>query len=221
MHSHGRIPPFFSSIDDASELGFPGFHATFGNLYLDIPEFCITASIVHNFTRYCIDANHYIEISKDGKSTYDVNLTYHPAVLNQLNVMKKTIIDFEINEPEDIDLINKHRSNDYSFLANTQNKKSGGNLYKDFLSISKSIYSEQEKKEFIDFRQSIERQFIEALDTLSNPSPGLQERLLEEFISEVADIETSGYDIDSMKDALLSFCNSTFHGQETDFSYKF
>ena len=31
FHSHGRIPPFFSGIDDNDELMIPGFYGVFGN----------------------------------------------------------------------------------------------------------------------------------------------------------------------------------------------
>jgi hypothetical protein len=213
-HSHGRIPPFFSSVDDASELGFPGFHATFGSIYLDKPQFEITASVVNNFKRYCIDANQYIEISKNGVSTYNTNINYHPTVLDQLIINVGSYSNLEdINNNALFSKYYQDLPDDYQYPTFKSNKQLIGGL--------SDAYSQQEKLEFNYFRTSLETQFMQALDSLSEPTEGLKERLLEEFIVEVAETENSGYDIDSMKEALLSFCNNTFSGLETDFSYRF
>jgi hypothetical protein len=212
--------PFFSSVDDKSELGFPGFHATIGSLFLDKLSFGITASVVNNFKRYCIDANHYMELSKDGVSTYDTKIAYHPSVLNQLQIRPNVRLESVFGNHKDMDALGIVESNMQQMYRNSRHV---GSLF-DFTGTEDAIYSELEKAEFEEFKTSIERQFVTAVDNLGKNSlfePAIADTLLAEFANEVIEIENTGYDVDSMKDLLLSFCNNTFAGLDYEFRYNF
>lgn len=81
----GLISAFFSSVDDESELGYPGIHCTIGSLIKTAgieDTFTIAASVVENFHRFCVDANYIFDLDKG----YDPSVKFHPAVLKQINI---------------------------------------------------------------------------------------------------------------------------------------
>lgn len=83
--SHGLISAFFSSVDDESELGYPGLHCTIGSLIKTNgieDTFTIAASVVENFHRFCVDANYIFDLHKG----YDPSVKFHPSVLQQINI---------------------------------------------------------------------------------------------------------------------------------------
>lgn len=69
----GTLSSFFSGVDDASELGFPGLHATFGGFGQE-KGFQIAASVVHMGKRYCISAFEVFEGIYNNKITYHKNV---------------------------------------------------------------------------------------------------------------------------------------------------
>jgi hypothetical protein len=77
---------FFSSVDDNSELGCPGFHAVVGRINQQELSYEIAASIVLNKKRYSIDDS---DILVD--LTPNADVTFHPEVLNIINVEKKVV----------------------------------------------------------------------------------------------------------------------------------
>jgi hypothetical protein len=78
-HSHNTMSAFFSGIDDASELGSPGFHAVVGSIDRKEKSYEVTASIVLDKKRYIIEPYDTIIDGSSGPEYLDV--TFHPNVL--------------------------------------------------------------------------------------------------------------------------------------------
>jgi len=80
-HSHHRMGAFFSGTDDANELPFPGLHFVIGNLD-NFNNYRSIVSIV------CADhVRRYTHLEKIVDTTND-DTTFHPNVLNQINLPK-------------------------------------------------------------------------------------------------------------------------------------
>lgn len=87
---------FFSGVDDASELGSPGMHNTYGG-FGHGKKIQIAASIVNRGVRYCIDAHNYFDLK------YINTIKPHENVWGQIE--KNTFkyypgLDVEIDEDE-------------------------------------------------------------------------------------------------------------------------
>ena len=84
-HSHNTMDSFFSGTDDKYELGDPGLHIVVGNIDLVQRTYTVKASVTANFRRFMIDDLNVIELDE-----YDVDTTYHPNVLNAIELPKQT-----------------------------------------------------------------------------------------------------------------------------------
>lgn len=163
-HSHGKLKAFFSGIDDASELGFPGMHCTFGD-FGNVDTFQIAASVVYKNQRYCIDASHLFDIK------YDNTISYHKNVNDQIEETKyDTSIKFRYYEPyisEDQPLYVKY-TDKYTKLV--QQKREGLNqfdlLADDLSSELFNVLSEAENTGSISTQQTTD--YIEEYDDKLN-----------------------------------------------------
>ena len=83
-HSHNTMDSFFSGTDDKYELGDPGLHIVVGNIDVVQRSYTVKASVTANFRRFMIDDLNVIELDE-----HDVDTTYHPNVLNAIELPKK------------------------------------------------------------------------------------------------------------------------------------
>lgn len=66
IHSHNTMPPFFSSIDDEDESGYPGVFAVIGRLDRQTPSMCLRAGNLGVFTQ--IPINELFEVAIAGST---------------------------------------------------------------------------------------------------------------------------------------------------------
>lgn len=83
-HSHNTMDSFFSGTDDKYELGDPGLHIVVGNIDVAQRTYTVKASVTANHRRFMIDDLSVIELDE-----YDVDTTYHPNVLNAIELPKQ------------------------------------------------------------------------------------------------------------------------------------
>jgi hypothetical protein len=119
--SHGTLSAFFSAVDDASELGFPGLHCTFGG-FGDGKKIQIAASVVNRGVRYTIDAHNFFE------PIYINTIKPHPLVNGQIDIIiPKPFVKsryYPILEYDDEDpIVYRHYTTEFTDLINAKRRQ--------------------------------------------------------------------------------------------------
>jgi hypothetical protein len=171
-HSHGVISAFFSGVDDASELGFPGLHATFGG-FGEGTKIQVAASVVNRGVRYSIDVHHFFDPSYINsikphanvyaqivKETYN-ELRYYPAITND---------ELGIDEHDNDQPIYRKYTTQFSDLVKQQKKqKSLNTLDSNIDNLSEELFEVlTEAENYGDISEEKCTEYIEEFDTKFN-----------------------------------------------------
>ena len=201
--SHGLIQAFFSSVDDASELGYPGIHCTIGSLIKTEgieDTFTIAASVVENFHRYCVDANYIFDLDKG----YDPSVKFNPAVLKQIHITPVTKFKPAFGTTRYYDYADViDRDEDFN---STYYNPSPFNFGQSLLPVKPLSEDDREFDSHVDEQSDLLFTQLASLEQQGTIDGSITENICIMFDDELHSLTLSDYSLNQKKQLITAFC---------------